>query len=349
MRLLRTLYALVFVAFVVGPSPQAPDAPVEELKNGGFSAGQAGWRLVTSHGARADFAVEPAPVLGSGPSARVTVRRPTFTCWQIALQSKLALSAGRRYRVAFDVAAGRDGLLDVCLQDADPPYRILLLSRLDVDASRRHYAFLTPPVPSEKPKRLAFWFGDAPAGDYWIDNVSVRALRPEEQAGLESMAEGFENGDFSAGLRGWELRTHRGAVGELSIDPSGKLGDGNCARVDVLHSTDITWHIQLMQVFKVRKGKRYCATFTAAVEPAGPIVVSFQVPPPDNAVLSAHELDITAAPRAYSVTSAPAKRDSEMKLSFHLSGAGKRTFWLDKVEVRELKTLPSELAHKGSG
>ncbi len=45
---------------------------------------------------------------------------------------------------------------------------------------------------------------------------------------------------------------------------------------------------------------------------------------------------MTGEPKGYAVTTGPATRDSEMKLSLHMSGTGDRTFWIDKVTMAEL-------------
>lgn len=97
-----------------------------------------------------------------------------------------------------------------------------------------------------------------------------------------------------------------------------------------------------MQIFAVNEGKSYAATFSAAADAPASIVVAFQVPPPDNEVLSTQTVKVTTTPTTYTVTSREVQRDSDMKLTFHLSGSGEVTFWLDKVSVMELAEPGSE-------
>jgi len=243
---------------------------------------------------------------------------------------------GRRYWLSFRTAADAPAELDVCLQGDEPPYRILHLARLAAGPEPRQYTLVTPEAPDAGRMRLAFWFGNGATGTYWLDDVAARELSEEEAARLAGVPEGFRNGDFSAGLEGWELRVHDGAEAELSLDPRPRLGDGNCGRVTVAKSTETGWHVQLMEIFQVRADRRYRAKFAAMAERPAEITVSFQVPPPDNETLSSQRVSLSAEPQAFAVTSARTRRGSDMKLSFHLSGAGEGDFWVDSVSVEEL-------------
>jgi len=307
------------------------------LANGDFADGTEGWEFVTGADAVAAFEIDTSDKPGDGDAAKVTVNRAPFTAWQVCLQSAVRLAGGKRYRVSFDIVADAKTSFDVCVQGADPPYRILQLATVGADASARRYAFITPPVPADGLMRVAFWFGNADGRTFWVDRVAVQELTPEELSWLESEPEGFRNGDFSAGPTGWELRVHDGAVAELSIDPTPRLGEGNCARVEVTRSTDTSWHVQLMQIFAVKAGRDYAATFHAVADRKAEIRVGFQVPPPDNEVLHTQAVRLGTEPATYVVSSGKTRRDSEMKLTFHFSAAGEGTFWIDKVSVAELE------------
>ena len=331
----RSLLTILLV-LGVGAWLARPGTCEEALKNGDFSGGRAGWELAAAHGALAGFTVDPTPRLRDGNCAKLTVTRPTFTGWQIALHSEVNLERGKRYRVAFHTVAEKQGHLELCVRAVRAPCRVLQLARIAVDETPRSYSFLTPPVPEDGPMRVGFWFGNSPKGAYWLDGVLVEELSAEGTARLERVPKGFENGDFNAGVTGWELRTHRGVVAQLSVDPTPRFGDGNCGKVTVTKSTDTSWHIQLMQIFTVKKGKRYAATFSAMADRPVAIRVAYQVPPPDNEALSTTKLNISTEPTTCTVTSPKAKRDSDMKLAFHLSAVGEHTFWIDKVILEQL-------------
>jgi hypothetical protein len=248
--------------------------------NGDFSDGGAGWDLTVSHGAEVRFAAEADTPLGEGRAATVNISEPAFTAWQIALTTPVQLEAGARYRLSFRTAARAPAGLYFCIQADEPPHRILHLGEVQAGPEPRQYGFVVPEVPEAGRMRLAFWFANGETGTYWLDDVTLRELTEEETARLGAAPEGFVNGDFSAGLEGWELRVHHGAAAELSLDAEPRLGDGNCGRVTVTKSTDTGWHVQLMEIFRVKAGRRYRATFSAMAERPVETTVSFQVPPP---------------------------------------------------------------------
>ncbi len=241
-----------------------------------------GWELSVSGLARAEFAVDEEPRLGDGPCARVTVQRASFTGWQAFLRTEAQVQAGKRYRVSLDTVAAQPGRMDICVQAAQAPYEILHLATVAAGPEPRSYTFVTTHAPQDGPVHVGVWLGGSARGDYWFDNVAIEELSADELAALEAAPEGWRNGDFSAGVDGWEVRQHAGAVGAFTVQPDPRFGDGNHAQVVVTNATDTSWHVQFVQVFNVKKGKRYMVTFAAASEPAGPMPVAFQVPPPDN-------------------------------------------------------------------
>jgi hypothetical protein len=308
------------------------------VPNGSFESGTEGWQLVTTPGAGATMSVAQ-DAMGKGRCAQVqVVRNDSFTGWEIALQTALSepLDPSKLYRLSFRAASPEPGHVEVCVQQAEAPYRILHLARAVTGPEPRSLAITLPRATETVPTRLSVWFGNSPVGTYWVDGIAVEPLTPEEEAALAQQPVGWQNGDFSAGLQGWELRVHDAAVAELSLDPEPRFGDGNCARVDVTNATETGWHVQFMQIFNVQKDKTYVATFSAMADRHVEIVVSYQVPPPDNAGFGSSPVTLTAEPKTFSVKSNPITRDTPMKLSFQLSGAGEGTFWFDKVSVTAL-------------
>jgi hypothetical protein len=92
-----------------------------------------------------------------------------------------------------------------------------------------------------------------------------------------------------------------------------------------------------MQIFNVEAGKHYVATFTAMADRNVEVHVSYQIPPPDNSGAGGGPVSLTTTPKTFTVTSNKTERASEMKLSFHFSGVGEGSFWVDKVSVAVLQ------------
>lgn len=306
------------------------------LANGDFSQSRTGWDLVASNGAAGQLTIDADDRLGAGPCAGVVVqRRATLAGWELSLRTRVGMRAGRRYRVRFAVGAAEAGTAEICLQRDSIPLRILLLAELSLGPRARTYEFVTDRVLQDSDMRLGFWFGASPPGTYWVDSVAVDELTPGESAALERVPQGFSNGTFDAGTDGWTLLTRDDAKAALAAEPTPKLGDGPCARVTVTRSTDVSYHVQLMQIFQAEKGKAYVATLSAAAERDVETVAHFQAPPPVNRVFASQKLTLGPKPSTHTLRLARADRDGPMKLTIHLSRLGEGVFWVDNVSLVE--------------
>lgn len=307
----------------------------ELVPNGSFDGGMTGWEFVTTETAEAGASIVDGRI-GEGSAAQVVLERhDSFAGWEIALQTAIAepLDPSRLYRLEFTAASAESAYVEFCVQKTGEPYDILHLARAMTGPRPKRLAIVLPRADEEADTRLSVWFGNSPAGTYWVDDIAIEPLTNDEMAALEQMPEGWQNGDFSAGLQGWELRVHDEAVATLVVDPEPRLGDGNCARIDVTNATETGWHVQFMQIFKVQKGRTYTATFSAMADRETEIFVGYQVPPPDNAGFGGSRITLGPEAQVFAVKSNPITRDTAMKLSLHLSGAGEGTFWFDKVSV----------------
>lgn len=156
-------------------------------------------------------------------------------------QTKVAVKGGKSYVLSFD--AKRTGAKDQTLivKIAGKTYKAKLTG------SMKTYKFELKPKKGTKNATLEFQLGTK--GTTYIDNVRIM------ENGL------IINGDFSAGLTGFEAWANNPSDVSYVVDT---LKEDSAFSMDIKDTGDQDWHIQLKQTgVKLEKGQNYKISFKA--------------------------------------------------------------------------------------
>lgn len=156
-------------------------------------------------------------------------------------QTKVAIKGGKSYVLSFD--AKRTGAKDQTLivKIAGKTYKAKLTG------SMKTYKFDLKPAKGTKNATLEFQLGTK--GTTYIDNVRIM------ENGL------IINGDFSAGLTGFEAWANNPSDVSYVVDT---LKEDSAFSMDIKDTGDQDWHIQLKQTgVKLEKGQNYKISFKA--------------------------------------------------------------------------------------
>lgn len=156
-------------------------------------------------------------------------------------QTKIAVKGGKKYVLSFD--AKRTGAKDQTLvvKIAGKTFKAKLTSKM------KTYKFEFEPKAGTKSATLEFQLGTK--GTTYIDNVRI------VENGL------IINGDFSAGLTGFEAWANNPSDVSYVVDT---LKEDSAFCMDINNTGDQDWHIQLKQTgIKLEKGQNYKITFRA--------------------------------------------------------------------------------------
>lgn len=156
-------------------------------------------------------------------------------------QTKIAVKGGKKYVLSFDAkrTSAKDQTLVVKI--AGKTFKAKLTSKM------KTYKFEFEPKAGTKSATLEFQLGTK--GTTYIDNVRI------VENGL------IINGDFSAGLTGFEAWANNPSDVSYVVDT---LKEDSAFCMDINNTGDQDWHIQLKQTgIKLEKGQNYKITFRA--------------------------------------------------------------------------------------
>jgi hypothetical protein len=163
----------------------------ELLRNGDFGNGSADWQLLQGDGAKGKFEV-PRAGPGGEPAAELTVSGKGQQPWDLALQTPVALEAGKTYQVTFQARNKAPGdttpsqrVQQLAVQQAVPPYRVYCMNGwVQLTQNWRRYTDTFTATESNPQAILVFSNLGAQLGPLAIADVSLRT------AGFSGLAEG---------------------------------------------------------------------------------------------------------------------------------------------------------------
>lgn len=145
-------------------------------------------------------------------------------------------------------------------------------------------------------------------------------------------AELIRNGDFSAGMRGWELERLQNAEATAGV---GREGDAKAfARVVTEAAAAAAHHVQLVQRrLSLEEGRAYRITFRARAEPAARIVVNLKLDRAPWPNLWTQPVNLGPEWKAYSYTFKASQSTDIARLTFSSLGAQAGRFDFSDVSI----------------
>jgi len=142
------------------------------------------------------------------------------------------------------------------------------------------------------------------------------------------------NGDFEAGLDHWLRRRSGKAEMETEIVPKTRLEAGPAARIKILKSDGLPYHLRLLQKFLALKGRSYTLRFTAWSDKPTRIRAGLQGVSSPHTVVGMRMIDVETEPQTFLVVGHNAKQDMPAYIQFDCgaSEAG-TTIWIDQVAL----------------
>ena len=147
-----------------------------------------------------------------------------------------------------------------------------------------------------------------------------------------SWAELLRNGDFSAGLRGWELERIHDA--EASVRIESEPGMESYVRVSTPVVAAAPFHVQLVQRrLTIEEGRAYRITFNARAEPAARIVANIKIDRKPWPNLWTQPVDLDPGWKTYSYTFRASQTTDIGRLTFSSLGAQAGRFDFADVSI----------------
>lgn len=147
-----------------------PPAGTELISNGTFSNGSTAPWWVRLSATRISVVSGQLQVRTAGPGYRVYD--------DLLGHFDFGVTAGRRYRVAFDASASINRTMRVTVSRVDSPYTSAFDRQVALTATTRRFSFeFTAPF-SDPKAVLLFHLGAQPATTIWLDNISLVPLAP---------------------------------------------------------------------------------------------------------------------------------------------------------------------------
>jgi hypothetical protein len=160
----------------------------EMLANGAFANGFANWSLEQHEGAKASTQFARA----EGASNQVLdlkVERAGRESWHVQFsQAGLQVEAGRSYTVSFRARADQPRRISVSLSQSHEPWKVLATQSINLTATPQQVRFTFSPSASDDRARLSFTNLAAQTGEYFFEEISLRA------GGIEALREGEKLG-----------------------------------------------------------------------------------------------------------------------------------------------------------
>lgn len=140
------------------------------------------------------------------------------------------------------------------------------------------------------------------------------------------------NGDFSAGLRPWQLDRLEGAQAEVTIEAV--EGAGQAARVQVPEAAAVAYHVQLFQgKLAVESGQTYRLAFRARGVPGAKIGLNLMVAGDPWTNLWKEEVELTPEWQEFSFEIRPTQSTPNARVTFTRLGGTPGEYWFADVSL----------------
>ncbi|MBN1997809.1 carbohydrate binding domain-containing protein [candidate division KSB1 bacterium] len=156
---------------------------------------------------------------------------------------------------------------------------------------------------------------------------------PKMSVQMPASIEKIKNGEFEQGFSNWSRQVW-GGTADFEIDRHSPLSGTRCAHVRVRESTGNSWHIQLRQWIKIKKGHTYKIAYRARAYRAVTIETVLQSDHEPYETYGHFKTGLTKNSRSYEHT-VKARADDSAFLEFMLGKTGKADVWIDAVSVTE--------------
>jgi hypothetical protein len=145
----------------------------------------------------------------------------------------------------------------------------------------------------------------------------------------------LKNGDFAAGVTGWNLEVHAPAAASLHVTDEGPDGKP-AARIDVTQKSDTGWYVQFHQTgLGFREGEASTLSFWAKADPARRVNVNnFRAHEPWGTLGLTTSIGLTAEWKRYSFSFVAGDTDDRARIGLSELAAQTGTIWLAQVSLR---------------
>lgn len=142
------------------------------------------------------------------------------------------------------------------------------------------------------------------------------------------------NGDFETGFDQWSKRSGGKAKMKAVVAPAHALDGSPAARIEILKSDGVPYHLRLLQEFRARKDRSYTLRFTAWSDKPTRIRVGMQGVHSPHTVVGMGMIELGTTPQTYLVTGHQDGEDMSAYIQFDLGAAEPgRTVWIDRVAL----------------
>ncbi|MFN8487976.1 MAG: carbohydrate binding domain-containing protein [Caldilineaceae bacterium] len=332
---------------------------LNRLVNPGFENAQAGWSTYVNAPAVATFSTPNNGVNGT-KAFSIQVNQSGSDPWSIQMgQDSLAFQQGQQYEGSFMVRASQPTTLYANIMLGAAPWTNLGYSQpIQVTTAWQTIPFsFTANQTTLGQGRLSFELGLTPANTTLLfDNLVFReaagftgwrgwlakkygttaalAAAWGPTGGIVPETEMLTNGSFENDWTGWATNVFDVAQATFAIDTTTASQGGKSARIDIVKTTDATWHIQMLQGgLKLDAGKLYRVSFNAKASATSTIDYGMlQDHAPYDGLGLWDSVTLTPQWQPFELVFQASATDTAM-LGFFV-GQSVRTVWIDNVSIK---------------